>query len=130
MIQRIQTVYLFLIFCLMMVMLFVPATDNISYYWLFFGFSGLIALLTASTIFLFKNRKLQIKSCKLILLLLVLYYVGIFAFVVKFPIQVPITELGFRFTVCFPLIAIILDLLAISGIKRDEKLVRSADRLR
>ncbi len=82
---------------------------------------GLIALIT---IFLFKNRKLQFRLCIVGLLIqigcLILYYVrastfnsGVIALWALFPIVVPI-----------------FFILAARGIYKDEKLVKSVDRLR
>ena len=130
MIQRIQTIYLLLIACLMIVLLFVPVSNNISYSWVLSLNAGIVALLSGITIFLYKQRKLQIKLCNVILGLLVLFYVFIFVFNLDLPLNVSIRDLGFSYTALFPFIAIIFDFLAIRGIKKDEKLVRSMDRLR
>jgi hypothetical protein len=121
MIQRIQTLYFFLVFCLMMVLLFVPFTvsllSNIEA-------SG-IALLAIIAIFLFKNRKLQIWFGYIILLVILLDYVLFFVFSFN-----PAIFASGILTFLIPFIAGVLDFLAIRGIKKDEKLVRSADRLR
>ncbi|MDR1631424.1 MAG: DUF4293 domain-containing protein, partial [Dysgonamonadaceae bacterium] len=61
MIQRIQSVYLLLVAVLMAVMFFLSLSkENIveSYYSVFFAISGITALFA---VFLFKNRKLQMK---------------------------------------------------------------------
>lgn len=90
----------------------------------------LSAVLAFITIFLFKNRKRQIMLCKINIFLIVLYYVtmGVYA-------NAGIEKFGLiydsiQFGLALPLIAIILNVLALSKIKKDEKLVRSLDRIR
>ena len=61
------------------------------------------------TIFLFKNRKLQAKLCVVNIILNILWL---------------------AFGACLPIVAIILYALARHGINKDEKLVRSMDRIR
>jgi hypothetical protein len=132
MIQRIQTVYLFLIFGLMATMPFLPvATIKISeilsvdvklWETLLASFAALAA------IFLYKNRKIQLIVCYAIVGLLLLSNVFIF-----FDLWGNSREenlLLFKAPIVFPFFAIILDILAIAAIRKDEKLVRSADRLR
>lgn len=133
MIQRIQTVYLFLIFCLMIGILFLPI-NNIPYAWWLSTIGApivmLVAILSGITIFLFKKRKVQIKLCYLIMCFLILC-LGIIIFcIVSIPSNYPFKDLEQSYPVIILLIAIILDFLAIRGIKKDEKLVRSANRLR
>jgi len=131
MIQRIQSVYLFLVFCLMAVLVFYPfstmtAAFNGGFY---FGYFSAIAIFALITIFLYKNRNMQIKLCYGIVAAMVFIYAFYFIFD---PQSLPLTEFfqHTRFTFVFPLIAIIFLFLAIRGIRKDEKLVRSLDRLR
>ena len=76
MIQRIQTVYLFFVFCLMAATIFFPFANS----FMVLIDAGIVAVLSLITIFLYKKRKLQIKICYLLLLLLVLIYVLDFIF--------------------------------------------------
>jgi len=125
MIQRIQTVYLLFVFCIMSVVVYLPFSSS----WTVAADAGIIAVLAMITIFLFKKRKLQTTICYTILFLLALIYVLYFFFdrpVLSFQELFP----KLRFTIVFPFIAFILTYLAIRGIKKDEKLVRSLDRLR
>jgi uncharacterized membrane protein len=122
MIQRIQTVYLFFVFCLMGVLVFIPFSSS----WTVTLDAAIIALLSVVAIFLYKHRKRQILIGNLILLLLVLAYPLHFIFD-GIPADLLRTV---RYTFAFPLVAAILVCLAIRGIKKDERLVRSADRLR
>jgi len=125
MIQRIQTVYLFLVFCLMAVLMFIPFSSS----WTVSLVAGIVAVVAVITVFLYKKRGLQIKMGYLLLLLLVLTYAFYYIFDRHY---VPIADLfrQIRFTFVFPFVAFVLVYLAIRGIKKDEKLVRSLDRLR
>jgi FtsH-binding integral membrane protein len=126
MIQRIQTVYLFFAFCLIATLVFIPFYSSTSS---IMGFNSgcftVIALSAIITIFLFKKRNLQIRICYAMILSLVIAY--IIYFIVNFS-SLSLSELNYTFL--FPFIAIILIYLAIIGIKKDEKLIRSLDRLR
>lgn len=95
---------------------------------------GITILLSIAIIFLFKNRQLQIKLSKLLLLLLTFQVVAIFVYLdaskaflnpTKFPL-----EIHYKIGMFLPFISLILSYLTIRFIKKDEKLVRSADRLR
>jgi peptidoglycan/LPS O-acetylase OafA/YrhL len=132
MIQRIQTVYLLLIFGLMLTMPFLPvATIKISEILSFdlkLWETLLAAFAALAAIFLYKNRKTQLIVCYAIMGLLLLSYVFIF-----FDLWINTQEEGLlqlKAPVVFPLFAIILDILAVVSIQKDEKLVHSADRLR
>jgi len=124
MIQRIQTVYLLFVFCLMATIVFYP----FSTFWMTSGVAVLVAIVAVITIFLYKKRNLQIRYCYVMLLLLI----SIYFFDGANRQYLPLTEFfqHIRFTFVFPFIAIILVLLSLIGIKKDEKLVRSLDRLR
>jgi hypothetical protein len=129
MIQRVQTIYLLLIFGLMVCLLFLPVATIDSFHWTLSVECGLTALLSIITVFLYKKRKLQMNICYGILTLLVLSYLIIF-----FDFWLPSHDAGavveFQVPVVFPLFAIVLDILTIRAIQKDEKLVRSMDRLR
>ena len=85
--------------------------------------TGLLALVA---IFLYKNRKLQLRLCLIALLLsglnLVLFYIQIKKFV-------PL-EGNYDLTAAIGIAVPLLIILAIRGIYRDQKLVKSLDRLR
>ena len=86
--------------------------------------AGTVSLIT---IFLFKNRKLQIRfgilGLLLSLMILGLYYWQSKSFVAE---QISINHL----TTIIPLAIPVLIIMAIIGINNDEKLIRSVDRLR
>lgn len=153
MLQRIQTVYLLLVVALMITTLFLPlavltAGDVIYAFdatgmrtmleqselvyptWGLFALTAAISLIALVTIFLFKNRILQIRLCVFNAFLMLGFY-GLFAFFVwTFKGEMPEAVLGLKFGLALPAVSLILDYLAIRNIGADEALVRSLDRLR
>lgn len=148
MIQRIQSIWLLLATITILCLLLVPtigASTNSGYYILNgFGLqlegakeqsnnipllvsvilAGLISLIN---IFNFKNRKLQIRIASLNILLILALSFWLMQLVKGLgELKVLDIEPG----IFLPLVAIIFTLLAIRAIKNDEKLIRSADRLR
>ncbi|MGE0090576.1 MAG: DUF4293 domain-containing protein [Bacteroidales bacterium] len=152
MIQRIQTVYFFVIAILMGSMFFYPfaellAPDNqvFAYY-----FNGLfiennnsayfltippaillcsITLISIISIFLYKKRILQIRLSAFNLLLM-LGYVGLNYYYIKSFSSQLTGVISYNLIVIFPLISAILTYLAIRAIGKDEALLRSLDRIR
>ncbi|MCB0687370.1 MAG: DUF4293 domain-containing protein [Saprospiraceae bacterium] len=88
-------------------------------------------LIPAITIFLFKNRPLQMKLSRLAIALVSLALVlTIILFYMDYQ-GIPVgTEITIDYGYLMPVLAIIFLALALRFIKKDEKLVRSADRLR
>ena len=80
------------------------------------------------TIFAYNNRPLQSKMCLFGILLVLVWYVLYFFFVPYR--EIPNTHFAVSFGVCLPLLSGIFLLMARRGINHDEKLVRSADRIR
>ena len=117
MLQRIQTLYLLLSVILMGVclgMLFTRVLESYEYY-VIGGLCGLFVLVGLWTIFDFKNRKRQMRSCVRLMLLAILAAAALY--------RVPVL-------IAFPAVSLVSVLLARRGIKRDEDLVRAADRIR
>ncbi|MDR3261052.1 MAG: DUF4293 domain-containing protein [Tannerella sp.] len=152
MLQRIQTVYLLLIAALTTAMLFLPLavvqSEGVSYTfdalglhtvaaqpelaystWALFALPVVIALLALLTVFLYKNRILQIRLCLFNAILLVGFY-GIFAFFLWNLSAQSDFHFSVRLALSFPFINLILDYLAIRNVGADETLVRSLHRLR
>ncbi len=155
MLQRVQTVYLLVATVLMSLMLFLPmaeiAAEGSSIYsvlskgwyitggefaepvmltWPVFILVLFLTLLPLINIFLYKKRKLQIRICVYSIILafgligLIYYY-----FVIGFrPLDEPAYALSFPMVL--PAIFIILIYLAFRGIRKDEILVRSLNRIR
>ena len=150
MIQRIQSVYLLLITILLVVAMCLPIgqfieADNITSHifkplgvtlasgetqatWGLFGILLLTTIINFLTIFLYRNRMLQVRMTIFSMLMLVGYYItlGVFWYVLKDESQT--FQLGWA--MCLPLVCIILDYLAFRAIYRDEVMVSAADRLR
>ena len=129
MIQRIQSVWLFLIAALAAFLVFLPMADQqselingLSYNILFKAESILVAILSLVTLFLYKYRSLQIKFCFGILFLLIVSFITLFDWNIR------IMDAIIPFLVV-P-VSMALSVLAIRAIKKDEKLIRSLDRLR
>lgn len=91
----------------------------------------LVAIGTAViSIFVYKKRLWQIKMLFTSILAIIAILFGvIFSFYTSVVVQVP-TIYSLRFGAVCTLMAIILQLVAIQGIRKDEKLVRGMDRLR
>ncbi|MDR3253168.1 MAG: DUF4293 domain-containing protein [Tannerella sp.] len=157
MIQRIQTVYLLIVAALFVALVFLPMAslqsgDGVYSFdvtglnvetvddagtssfaleystWALFALASIVALLSFTVIFMYKKRMLQIRLCifnSLIIIgfcLLTAYYLWKFSG----------SGLGITPDIwtSFPLIALILNYLAIRNIGADETLVRSLERLR
>lgn len=88
--------------------------------------------LLITIIFIFKNRMLQIKLCRLSTLLIAGFVVAIFYFAesVKSYEELIGYATSMMPVLVSPLAALVLVILASRAIKKDEELVRSADRLR
>ena len=93
-------------------------------------------LLPFVTIFLYKNRQLQIRLCGVECALLVgsLILVAAFTYALCNNIFADFDlgweNIAFRFPVILPLVSVVLTVLAMRAILRDELLVRSLDRVR
>lgn len=96
---------------------------------------GFVVLLAVITVFLFKKRQLQIKLCKLNLLLIAIQIAAIVFYIdtakeAIFPQNPNDIVLGLSLGFFIPILNFILTYLSIRFIKKDENLIRSADRLR
>lgn len=154
MIQRIQSLFLLAVTILVSTLVFLPianiAVEQNVWQLSAFKFSDelgnslgfvpigfiaiLVGLLALATIFLFKNRSLQIKLSKLNLLLISLLLVAcVFFTEIIIDKDSPVFKdaiINYQFAVALPVLALICNYLAVHFIKKDDKLVRSADRLR
>ncbi len=137
MIQRIQSIYLFLAaaFCIGAILTPLPyALNNGVELFMHYetkllalpAITAAIALFSLINIFLFKNRKLQANICRFnMLLTLVLTGVAVY-YVVANGVDNDLPS----YSAGFPLLIFLANWLALRGIKFDDKLVSSADRLR
>lgn len=90
-------------------------------------FIGLIAMLHFVAIFMYKKRIRQIRLVVFTIILLFGLF-GLFFYFIYAGFND--AKVAYKIPMAFPLIAIILDYLAIRAIGRDEALVRSLDRIR
>jgi hypothetical protein len=96
--------------------------------WALFVILLVVAVLAFGTIFLFKKRMLQIRLTIFSTILLIGYYATLVTFI--FMLKEESMTFSPSWTVCLPLVAIILNWLAIRAIGKDEVLVKAYDRLR
>lgn len=147
MIQRIQSVYLLLVTVLLLIILCLPIGNFIDLYgvahpftllgveanganqstWGLFCITLLSSIIAFVTIFLFKNRMLQIRFTIFNSILLVGLYIAIFVF--YYSLKKYFVSFQIHWILSFPLIAMILNYLAVRAIGSDEVKVKSADRL-
>lgn len=152
MVQRIQSVYLLLIAGLMLAMLFVPLSSFTGVDGRLFLFKILsitdqqtLQILIATwpvvipvaaviinslfTIFLYKNRKLQVKLAGANMPLVLVFYCAFIYYAWDFMKSYPSTiQIGFA--LALPIVALIVNMLAVRAINKDEKLIKSLDRIR
>lgn len=96
--------------------------------WPLYAVLVLNCALCVITIFLYKNRTLQMKFCSIQIVLYGIWYVYyIYSVLETFPV---LGIFKMNWSVSLPLVSIILCAMAHKGIKNDEELVRSADRIR
>ncbi len=136
MIQRIQSIYLFIAALISGVLIFfvslwsneagepVYVEDVIPALAMFLG----SAVLSFITIFLFKNRKLQFVLGR-VNILLNFFLLGVFVYwTLTVPGEMQISEKGIGMFI--PVLSIVFLVLANKAIKKDEDLVKSVDRFR
>lgn len=90
----------------------------------------LVMLLALVTIFLFKDRKKQMLLGRLNYILLLAFVVWIQLDLGQFNEQIGKDTLSYGVSTFLPVVALALLILANRGIKKDEELVKSLDRLR
>lgn len=151
MIQRIQTVYLalavilLLLCCCMPLAQFAPEGMGVPatlYSLVLLDGNGVVEsycptgqflllaiaeVLCIAAIFGYKNRRRQMKICSAAMCMLILWYV---AFAAIYFLLAKGTTLVPEYASCLPVIALIFCWLARKAIKKDDDLVRSADRIR
>jgi hypothetical protein len=90
----------------------------------------LCVLIPLYVIFLYRKRLLQIKLAKLTIFLNAGLMVLMFAVADKVSVMLSGSDRSYSLGAVFPIFAIIFLILAIRSIRKDEELVRSADRIR
>lgn len=154
MIQRVQTLYLLVGFLLISAMINMPllqlmadngdlfyfksygvvsaGEDSVNIYmtWPLVIMFVVIALISLVSIFLYKNRVLQIRLIIYNMILLVGLIGMIFFFYTTFTNEFGVVKKTLEIAVTFPLVALIVNYLALRNIRKDEAIIRSMDRLR
>lgn len=149
MIQRIQSVYLFLASILMLVTVFSPLlvvdvasenlvftslgvnTKTLSYItWGIPVVAAICAILPLINLFLYNKRKLQMKIATITSLFIVFLYITAGVYIYSFLNKFDASFVSIHYGIILPLVALILNLLARQRVKKDESLVRSLDRIR
>ncbi len=153
MIQRIQTIYLLFATVLISLMHFFPLakilggsnaiivfrsygffsesiTSELLPSFPFFILISVVIILYILAIFLYGNRNLQARICRLNILLLIGSVGMLTYYIIHMYRAMAGVEYSFQITIIFPLISIVFTWLAIRGIVKDEALVRSVDKIR
>ncbi|MGL4993144.1 MAG: DUF4293 domain-containing protein [Bacteroidales bacterium] len=97
--------------------------------WALFAILSSIALISLIAIFLYKKRVLQMRLAGFSILLWIGFYIAYTLFVIKIKSETGAT-FSIEYVIALPIVAIILDWMAIRSIGSDEALVRSLDRIR
>jgi len=156
MIQRVQSIYLFLVFVVAVVLIFFPlatfhthTADHI-FQMNIMGFSGaeglglnlpnvmvigiltaLLGMLSLFTIFQYKNRKLQMKLNMGSMFINFGLLAAIFIYSDNIAAMEEInTKFTYDIAAYFPIVSVLLLILVNRNIRADEKLVRQSERLR
>lgn len=147
MIQRIQTLYLLISIIILGLLFILPfaeiAAGNDIY---LFNYKGIlldgvlkengiaisifISLIIGIHVYVISNYKKRIRQMRLLVftIILLIGLFGLFFFFTSYSFEN--AQISYKISMSFPLIAIILDYLAIRGIGKDEALIRSIDRIR
>lgn len=124
--QRIQTLYLSISLALIVSMFFCDKAEGVRYtaYAPYIILLAIIALLGLIALTTYKFRILQFRTAILAAIITIALQAWL---AVDFFAE---SDLVFKFTAVFPLVAVILDIMAARSIWADELIVRSASRLR
>ncbi|MBR5905420.1 MAG: DUF4293 family protein [Bacteroidales bacterium] len=125
--QRVQTLYLALATALIAAMFFCDKADGVSFvsYWPYLVMLILITLLNILALTTYKIRVFQVRTTVLSALLTLALQAWL---VVDFIVTG--NDPLFHVPALFPIVAVILDVMAARGIWADELMVRSSSRLR
>jgi len=131
MIQRIQSIYLLVALISMTLISFKVPVYNLNETFFMaqddtklFILTIVGAIFSLLGLFMFKNRKFQMKLIRLTVLIQMIIGIRIFMLFNKFEV---VLNNSFLFLMAFTLIALIM---AYRGVKKDDDLVRSVDRIR
>jgi len=109
-----------------------------TYTWPLVVLTVLMTLVPLVTIFLYKKRELQVRLCRIDMLLTVIFIGLVFLYYENDLIKIIAAVEGDEYQLdvayfvgmAMPLVSLVLEILAIRGIKKDIELLKSIDRLR
>jgi hypothetical protein len=87
---------------------------------------SIIAGINFIAIFFFKKRQFQMKLCVLNLV----FILGLSALIIFHLVSISTSEIAYSWGLPLPVVILILIILAYMGVRKDEKLVKSLDRIR
>ncbi|MDR1814835.1 MAG: DUF4293 domain-containing protein [Tannerella sp.] len=154
MIQRIQTVYLLIVAALFAAIVFLPlaslqsgdylynfdvtglnsaVTQELVYpTWSLLALACIVCVFSFTIIFMYKKRVTQIRLCVYNALLIIGFCLlfGFYLWRFSNSPDLPDLSISIRLWVAFPIIALIINYLALRNIGADEAMIRSLERLR
>ena len=104
--------------------------QNVFHTWGILSITGLIAILSFFSIFMFRHRRKQMSFCIINIILILFLYATIAVYSYFGQEELNITLEGLQYGLVLPVVALIFTVLALIKIKADDKLVRSLDRIR
>jgi len=141
MIQRVQSVYLALAALLSVALFWFPvysieAAGSTAAGKIYLSGSPLLVIMNAAggvlsmvILFLYKNRNIQVRLCNVTMLIICIFISTVF-YAADHDAGLNSGVAHYQAGCYFPLVQLILVFLAMRAIRKDEQLVRSADRLR
>jgi glucan phosphoethanolaminetransferase (alkaline phosphatase superfamily) len=105
------------------------STEFLDTSWLVTLFIILIAILSAIIIGIFKKRELQLKLSRILVFLVTGFITGLVLYAYAISVKYN-AEIKPAFTMAVPILQLVFSFLAFRGIKKDDDLVKSYDRLR
>ena len=130
MIQRIQSLYLLISALLSLVVSIVTLIGYYTFNIWILAISLSVSILSAYTIFIYNNRQRQIMLCHILVIMNVVFTLCLSYFLRADGVSLNDSFSLKQFIMLLPILCLLLTNLAKKGIKKDEDLVRSADRLR
>ncbi len=92
--------------------------------------NSLVAIISLASIFMFKKLMAQLKLIRFALFLNIALIAAIFFFYTNQVSKAVLDDPAYQFGIYLPIITLLFIILAMRGVQKDIKLIRSADRLR
>lgn len=128
MIQRIQTLYMLLatLLCAASALIYILQSEPLYYG---FAIQSFVGVFTLFNIFGYNNRRQQMRFTMMGIVLEMMFYVGLVGLYFLNSYTLPTCYMGITAAV-LPAVAALCNYLAWRGIRADERLIRSIDRIR